>query len=43
MREIDITKQDVRCCDDIDINERHSVNIVWELWFEVDKYFGTNK
>ena len=42
MREIDITKQDVRCCDDIEINERHSVNIVWELWFEVDKYFGTN-
>ena len=42
MREIDITKQDIRCCDDIDINERHAVNIVWELWFEVDKYFGTN-
>ena len=42
MREIDITKQDVRCCDDIEINERYSVNIVWELWFEVDKYFGTN-
>lgn len=41
MREIDITKQDIRCCDDFDI-EDNSVNITYELWFDVDKYFGTN-
>lgn len=41
MREIDITKQDIRCCDDFYV-EYDWVNIPYELWFEVDKYFGTN-
>lgn len=41
MRKIDITKQDIRCCDDFYI-EDDWVNIPYELWFEVDKYFGTN-
>ena len=40
MRNIDITRQDVRCCDiyvDID-----NINVAYELWFDVDKYFGIN-
>ena len=42
MREIDITKQDIRCCDDFEICDDGSVQIPYELWFDVDKYFGTN-
>lgn len=45
MREIDITKQDIRCCDDFDIfsdSNGKSINITYELWFDVNKYFGTN-
>lgn len=41
MREIDITKQDIRCCDDFYIEDEY-INIPYELWFDVDKYFGTN-
>lgn len=41
MREIDIMKQDIRCCDDFYIEDDY-VNIPYELWFDVDKYFGTN-
>lgn len=42
MRKIDIAKQDIRCCDDFYIDENGSVNIPYELWFDVDEYFGTN-
>lgn len=42
MRKIDITKQDIRCCDDFYMDENESVNIPYELWFDVDEYFGTN-
>lgn len=38
MREIDITKQDIRCCDDFYIEDDY-VNVPYELWFDVDKYF----
>lgn len=41
MRKIDITKQDIRCCDDIYV-DMDCINIEYELWFDVDKYFGTN-
>ena len=44
MKKIDITKQDIRCCDDFDIvndGNELSANIPYELWFDVDKYFGT--
>ena len=41
MREIDITKQDIRCCDEICV-EDDCINIEYELWFDVDKYFGTD-
>ena len=41
MREIDITKQDVRCYDDFYV-EMGYVDVAYELWFEVDKYFGTD-
>ncbi len=40
MRKIDITQQDVRCCDEI-MCENGTVEIEYELWFDVDKYFGT--
>lgn len=39
-RQIDITKQDVRCCDELMIEDDH-INATYELWFDVDKYFGT--
>lgn len=41
VREIDITKQDIRCCDDFYIEDGY-INIPYELWFDVDKYFGTD-
>lgn len=41
-RKIDITKQDIRCCDDFDVDEYGVANIPYELWFDVDEYFGTN-
>lgn len=42
MREIDIIKEDIRCCDDFDVYPNDSINITYELWFDVDKYFGTH-
>lgn len=41
MREIDITKEDVRCCDELIVEADH-IDATYELWLEVDKYFGTN-
>lgn len=40
MREIDITEQNIYCCD-IYIDS-DNINCQYELWFDVDKYFGTN-
>lgn len=40
-REIDVTKEDIRCCGDICV-EDNVISITYELWFDVDKYFGTN-
>lgn len=40
MREIDIRKQDIRCCDLYIEND--NINVQYELWFDVNKYFGTN-
>ena len=39
-RQIDITKEDVRCCDELMIETDH-IEATYELWFDVDKYFGT--
>jgi hypothetical protein len=41
VREIDITKEDVRCYDGICV-EDNVISITYELWFDVDKYFGTD-
>jgi hypothetical protein len=41
IREIDITKEDIRCCDGICV-EDNVISIAYELWFDVDKYFGTD-
>lgn len=41
MRSIDITNADIRCCDEICF-ENGNINVGYELWFDVDKYFGTN-
>ena len=38
VRQLDITQMDIRCCD-LYI-EDDSINIQYELWFDVDKYFG---
>lgn len=38
---IDITKQDIRCCDELTL-EHGIVNATYELWFDVDAYFGTD-
>lgn len=41
---IDITKEDVRVCDELIVNtnlsNKSSVNATYELWFDVEKYFG---
>jgi len=39
-RQIDITKQDIRCCDELIIDD-DNIEATYELWFDVDKYFGT--
>lgn len=43
MRNIDITKQDIRCCDEfyVDVEDEY-IESTYELYFDVDKYFGTN-
>lgn len=40
-REMDITKEDIRCCDEICV-EDNVISIAYELRFDVDKYFGTD-
>ena len=40
-RQIDATKEDIRYCDELMITD-DSIEATYELWFEVDKYFGTN-
>ena len=37
---IDITKQDIRCCDEVSVEE-DGVNVEYELWFDAKSYFGT--
>lgn len=39
-RQIDITKEDIRCWDEL-LFEGDHINAAYELWFDVDKYFGT--
>ena len=42
MREIDITKKPINCCDELIIDdEKRSIEATYELWMDVDKYFGT--
>lgn len=42
-RAIDLTTCDIRCCDEVIINDNlHALEFNWELWFDVDKYFGIN-
>lgn len=42
MREIDITKEPINCIDELLINEKErSIEATYELWMDVDKYFGT--
>lgn len=40
LKQIDITKEDIRCCDELMIDDDH-INATYELWFNVDMYFGT--
>lgn len=39
-RKIDITKQNVRICDELTI-DGNEIQAVYELWMDVDAYFGT--
>lgn len=39
-RQIDVTKEDVRCCDELIVGDEE-INATYELWFDVDAYFGT--
>lgn len=41
MREINIIKENIRCCDEICV-EDNAISATYELWFDVDKYFGTD-
>ena len=36
----DLTNDEIYTCDEV-LLERDRLNFVWELWFDVDKYFGT--
>lgn len=41
MREIDITKEPINCIDELLISEKErSIEATYELWMDVDKYFG---
>lgn len=43
MRTIDITQQMINCCDELLYDETtDSIEAMYELWFDVDKYFGTD-
>lgn len=39
-RQIDITKEEIKCIDDFEVDEQW-INVGYELWFDVDEYFGT--
>ncbi|MEE1255974.1 MAG: hypothetical protein UHN47_05625 [Lachnospiraceae bacterium] len=41
IRQIDITKEDIRCTDELMVNADY-IDATYELWFDVDRYFGTN-
>ena len=41
MRRDILNKHNLRICDEIFVEEDH-INVTFELWFDVDKYFGTN-
>ena len=41
MREIDLTKQSIEPFGDIEVYDG-LLDFAWELWFDVDAYFGTN-
>ena len=40
MRKIDLTSERVECNSEI-LFEYNYINFMWELWFDVDEYFGT--
>lgn len=42
-REIDITKESVNCCNELVVDtEKDYIEAYYELWADVDRYFGTN-
>lgn len=42
-REIDITKESVNCCNELIVDaEKGYIETYYELWADVDRYFGTN-
>lgn len=41
MKEIELTHERLNCCDEIVMTDDAKLEFTWELWFDVDKYFGT--
>lgn len=41
-RQISLTGSELSCCDEIIFTEDGLLEFTWELWFDVDKYFGTD-
>ena len=41
IRQIDITKEDIRCTSELVVNTDH-IEAAYEMWCNVDQYFGTN-
>ena len=42
MREIDIIKEDIRCCDDFDVYPNDSINITYEMWTNISEHILVN-
>lgn len=41
-RKISLSAKDIRCCDDLLVSDDFkSIEAEYELWFDVDSYFGT--
>lgn len=43
MRKIDLIDQNLNCYDEWQVDfDNQQIDFAWELWFDVDKYFGTH-
>ena len=42
MEKLDLTKQELNCYGEPIFDDLGVIEFSWELWFDADKYFGTN-